>query len=75
MSYVCHDYRGIPTTDWVNSPVVVEKSSGSLRLCLDPKDLNKAIKREHYKIPTIQEISSELAGKSVFSKLDLKDGY
>ena len=72
---VCHDYRSIPTTDWVNSPVVVEKSSGSLRLCLDPKDLNKAIKREHYKIPTIQEISSELAGKSVFSKLDLKDGY
>jgi len=44
-------------------------------LCLDPKDLNRAIKQEHYKIPTIQEISSELAGKKVFSTLDLKDGY
>ena len=62
-------------TDWVNNLVVVEKSNGSLRLCLDPKDLNKAIRREHHKIPTIQEISSELAGKSVFSTLDLKDGY
>ena len=62
-------------TDWVNNLVVVEKSNGSLRLCLDPKDLNKAIRKEHHKIPTIQEISSELAGKSMFSTLDLKDGY
>lgn len=55
--------------------MVIEKRNGSLRLCLDPKDLNKAIKREHYRIPTIQEVSSELAGKKVFSTLDLKDGY
>ncbi len=32
-------------TDWVNSLVCVTKPNGSLRLCLDPKDLNKAIKR------------------------------
>ena len=62
-------------TDWVNNLVVVEKQNGSLRLCLDPKDLNRAIKREHYRIPMIQEVSSELAGKKVFSTLDLKDGY
>ena len=43
--------------------------------CLDPRDLNKSIKREHYKIPTMQEIASEFAGKTVFSTLDLKDGY
>jgi len=54
---------------------VVEKKDGSLRLCLDPKDLNKAIKREHYKIPTMEEIVAEFAGKKVFSTLDLKDGY
>ena len=35
-------------TDWVNSLVFVTMSNGSLRLCLDPKDLNKAIKRPHY---------------------------
>ena len=62
-------------TDWVSNLVIVEKKNGSLRLCLDPKDLNKAIKREHYRIPTIQEIASEFVGKSVFSTLDLKDGY
>ena len=34
-------------TDWVNNLVIVEKKNGSLRLCLDPRDLNKAVKREH----------------------------
>ena len=62
-------------TDWVHNLVVVEKKNGSLRLCLDPKNLNHVVKREHYRIPTIQEIASEFAGKSVFSTLDLKDGY
>ena len=62
-------------TDWVSNLVIVEKKNGSLRLCLDPRDLNKGIKREHYKIPTMQEIASEFAGKTVFSTLDLKDGY
>ena len=32
-------------TEWINSIVQVMKEDGSLRLCLDPKDLNKAIKR------------------------------
>ena len=32
-------------TEWVNSLVTVEKTDGSLRLCLDPKDLNKANER------------------------------
>ena len=35
----------------------------------------RIVKWEHYKIPTVQEISSELAGKTVFSTVDLKDGY
>ena len=34
-------------TDWVNSLDIREKPIGSLRICLDPRDLNKAIKREH----------------------------
>ena len=62
-------------TDWVHNLVVVEKKNGSLRLCLDPRYLNDVIKREHYKIPTIREIASEFAGKSLLSTLDLKDGY
>ena len=62
-------------TDWVHNLVIVQKKNGTLRLCLDPRDLNKVIKREHYRIPTAQEISSKLTGKKVFSTLDLKNGY
>ncbi|XP_056013214.1 uncharacterized protein K02A2.6-like [Ostrea edulis] len=65
----------VEATDWVNSLVIVEKKNGNLRLCLDPKDLNKAIKRQHFKIPTVQEIASQLNGKSLYTILDEKDGY
>ncbi len=41
-------------TDWVNSMVVTEKKDASLRICLDPRELNKYFKREHFTIPTFQ---------------------
>jgi hypothetical protein len=53
-------------TDWVSSMVVVRKP-GKLRICLDPKDLNRAIKREHYHLQTIDEISERLPKACVFS--------
>ena len=46
-----------------------------MRLCLDPRDLNKAIRREHYRIPTAEDIASRLSGKRVFSIVDEKDGF
>ena len=45
-------------TNRVNSLVVAEKKNGLLRLCLDQRDLNMAIKREHYPVPAAQEIRS-----------------
>ena len=62
-------------TPWVNSLVIVEKRDGSLRLCLDPRDLNKAIRREHHRIPTTEDIASRLSGKKLFSIVDEKDGF
>ncbi|GFX50424.1 hypothetical protein TNCV_339591 [Trichonephila clavipes] len=62
-------------TDWVQSLVIVEKPDGSLRLCLDPRDINKVIKREHYQIPCTDDIISRLGGKKIFSVVDLKDGF
>lgn len=43
-------------TDWVSSLVIVEKPNGQICLCLDPKDLNKAIKRHYHPMPTVDEI-------------------
>lgn len=62
-------------TDWVNSLVIVKKSDNTLRLCLDPTHLNKAIKREHFALPTIEEITSKLGGSAWFSILDANSGF
>ena len=62
-------------TDWVCNIVVVEKSNGKLRLCLDPRNLNKAIKREHFQLPTMDDIMAKMPGAKIFSKLDASSGY
>ena len=62
-------------TDWVSNIVVVEKKQGSIRLCLDPKNLNWAIKREHFHLPTIEDIMARMPNAKVFSKLDASSGY
>lgn len=62
-------------TEWVNSIVIVEKSDGTIRVCLDPKTLNNAILREHYSIPTRDDLVSEFAGAKYFSKLDATTAF
>ena len=63
-------------TEWVNSLVAVEKpKTGQLRVCLDPRPLNKAVQREHFMLPTIEDITTRLAGATIFSKLDANHGY
>ncbi len=62
-------------TEWVNSLMITEKPDKSLRICIDPKPLNKFIKREHFMIPTSTDIISKLAGKTIFTVIDMKDGF
>ena len=62
-------------TDWVNSLVYVTNKDGTLRLCLDPKDLNRAIKFPHHHTPTLDEILSKLNGSKYFSIVDARSGY
>ena len=62
-------------TDWISSQVAVRKPNGTIRLCLDPKDLNKAIVRNHYQIPTLDDVLPRLAKAKCFSLLDAKDGF
>ena len=62
-------------TPWVNPVVLVPKSKGEIRLCLDMREANKAILRRRYPIPTVDEILQTMNGSTVFSKLDLKWGY
>ena len=62
-------------TDWVSALLTVEKPNGQLRVCLDPRPLNKAIKREHFQIPTFDDVIAELNGKRMFTIIDMRDGF
>ena len=61
-------------TEWISSMVVVAKPN-KIRICLDPKDLNKAVLRPKYQMPTLEEILPKLNGAKVFTTLDAKDGF
>ena len=62
-------------TEWVSSITYPTKQDGSLRICLDPHNLNKEIIREHYKAPTLEKISHQLSGTTVFSRMDAENGF
>ena len=62
-------------TDWVHALVTTVKKDGSLRVCLDTRDLNKAIKREHFKLPSREEMMAQFSNAKVFSKLDAYSGF
>ena len=62
-------------TDWVNAVVIARKSNGKIRLCLDPRPLNVALKRSHYQMPTLEDILPELGSAKIFTKLDCKEGF
>ena len=61
-------------TEWISSLEAVQKP-GKLRVCIDPRDLNKAIKRPKYQMPTVDEVLPKLAKAKVFTVLDAKDGF
>lgn len=58
-------------TDLVNSIAIVKKHSGSLLICLDPRYLNKAIKRENFQLTTIEDITTSRANAKWFTNLTL----
>ena len=62
-------------TAWISSMVTVPKKNGKLRIYLEPKDLNRAVQREHYPHTTIEDVATRLHGAKVFTKLDARNGF
>jgi len=62
-------------TDWVSSLAVATKKSGDIRVCIDPRPLNKALRREHYQLPTLEDVLPQLSKARIISTVDLKAGY
>ena len=62
-------------TDWCAGMVVVPKSNGKIRICVDLTNLNKSVKREKHLLPKVDHTLGQLAGAKVFSKLDANSGF
>ena len=62
-------------TAWVSSVVIASKKSGALRICIDPRPLNQALKTETYQLPVLDDLMPDLAKAKVFSTVDLTAGY
>jgi hypothetical protein len=60
---------------WGAPVLFVKKKDGTLRLCIDYRQLNKVTIKNKYPLPRIDDLFDQLGGVSVFSKIDLRSGY
>ena len=60
---------------WGAPVVFVKKKDGTMRLCIDYRELNKVTIKNKYLLPRIDDLFDQLQGATVFSKIDLRSGY
>ncbi|KAK1421343.1 hypothetical protein QVD17_23595 [Tagetes erecta] len=63
------------SSPWGAPILFVKKKDGSLRMCIDYRDLNKVTIKNRYPLPRIDDLFDQLQGSSYFSKIDLRSGY
>ena len=60
---------------WASPVVLVQKRDGSLRLCIDYRDLNLVTKADTFPLPRVDELLDQLGRSKYFSTPDLTSGY
>ncbi|GJZ76383.1 putative reverse transcriptase domain-containing protein [Tanacetum coccineum] len=63
------------TSPWGAPVLFVKKKDGSLRMCIDYRELNKLTVKNRYPLPRIDDLFNQLQGSSIYSKIDLRSGY
>ena len=65
----------IPLTEWVSNIVPVDKKQGTIRVCVDYHDINRACPKDNDPTPFIDNIIDECAGSEIYSLMDGFSGY
>jgi hypothetical protein len=65
----------VQLTQWVSNPVLVNKRQGTIHICTDFCDLNKACPKDNFPTPFIDQIVNECTGCEAFSFMDGFSGY
>jgi hypothetical protein len=60
---------------WDALVLFVKKKDGTLRLCIDFRQLNKVTMKNRYPLPRIDDLFDQLKDAKIFSKIDLRSGY
>ena len=71
-------YKGFirpSVSPWGAPALFLKKKDGSMRLCIDYKELNKMTMKNKYPLPRIDDLFNQLQGACVFSKIDIRSGY
>lgn len=69
-------FEPISFSNWASPMVVVEKSNGAIRLCMDCKvSLNKFVKNNYYNLPLVEDVLNDFQGCSFYSMIDLTGAF
>nr|GEZ34587.1 putative reverse transcriptase domain-containing protein [Tanacetum cinerariifolium] len=63
------------SSPWRAPVLFVKKKDGSFSMCIDYRELNKLTVKNLYPLPRIDDLSNQLQGSSIYSKIDLRTGY